>query len=171
MKKEYIFKGESYSSYYQLEKVMKIPRKTIQYRHEVIGLPLDEVPEYQPKPPIERLGDKRFYPVPKREKSNDEEHKKIIEYPKAPSLYLEQKDTEEERETKKNEYRAWLIHAPDTLIRRELSINEKDLTALIEEEKKTYFYGSFMYEEMHEEMKDSAEETIKIIRSVLEEKE
>lgn len=167
MKKEYIFKGESYSSYYQLEKVMKIPRKTIQYRHEVIGLPLDEVPEYKPKPPIERLGDKRFYPVPKHEKSNDEELKKIIEYPKAPNLYLEEKDTEEEKETKKNEYRAWLIHAPETLIKRELNINKNALNDLLEEEKKPYFYGSIF----HNENKESVDEAIKIVSSVLEEKE
>lgn len=165
MEKEYIFKGESYSSYYQLEKVMKIPRKTIQYRHEVIGLSLDEVPEYTPKPPLERLGEKRYYPVSNKERkdNNEDELQKVIEYPKSPGFFVD--DNADRTEERKQEYISWLENAPETLIKRELRICEKDLQELENKEEQESFY--IFASPYHEEEKDQAEKTIQVIKEVI----
>lgn len=160
----YIFQGERYSSYYQLEKVMDIPRKTIQYRHETIGLDLDDVPGYEPLPPIERLGKKTYFPE-KKSKNNDDELNKIIEYPKAPDFFID--SSEERTEERKREYTSWLMEAPETLLKRELRINEKDLQELLNEEAKEYFYASTY----HEDEKEKTRTAIDVIQQVIKERE
>lgn len=165
METSYIFKGEKYSSYYQLEKVMGIPRKTIQYRHEVIGIPIDDIPDFKPKPLIERFGEKRYFPATKDE-DIQAELQEIIEYPKSPEFHIDENNADR-TEKSKEKYVDWLIDAPKTLLKRQLSIYERDLKALLEEEKKQYFYASTY----HEEEKEKANITIKIIRDILDKRE
>lgn len=161
----YTFKGETYSSYYQLEKVMGIPRKTIQYRHEIIGLSIDDIPDFKPKPLIERFGEKKYFPKPKGE-DIENELKKIIEYPKSPEFHIDSNNEDRTKE-RKEKYAKWLINAPKTLIHRELRIYEGDLKVLLEEEKNQYFYASTH----HEEEKEKAEIAIQIIHDILDERE
>jgi len=162
----HIFQGESYSSYYQLEKVMNIPRKTIQYRHETIGIPLDDVPSFQPKPPLERLGEKRYFPKKQHKNSaNNEELNRIIEYPKAPD-FIECSD-EYEAEVEQ-EYQSWLMNAPVTLVKRELRITEKKKQALLDHEEKM---GSLLFDpESHEQSKNRADKASEMIQQIIEEK-
>lgn len=168
MKKKFIFKGKEYSSYYQLEKVMGIPRKTIQNRHEVIGVPIDEIPNFRPKPPLERFGDKRVvFASSKKKKFNnsDEELKKIIEYPRVPDFRIDGNDKERtEEETRK--YEKWIQDAPEILLKRELHLNKEDLARLLAGEKETYFFPS----PFHEEEKQTAEAAIKIIQDIAAER-
>lgn len=166
--KDYIFKGKRYSSYYQLEKIMGIPRKTIQYRHETIGIPIDDIPDFKAKPPIERFGEKRYFPERKQNKSVEveDELKRIIEYPDSPNFYIDS-NNQDRTEERKEKYMEWLMSAPPTLIKRELRIYEGDLRGLIEEEENQYFYASTY----HEDEKEKAEIAIQIIHEVIEKRE
>lgn len=166
--KDYIFKGKRYSSYYQLEKIMGIPRKTIQYRHETIGIPIDDIPDFKAKPPIERFGEKRYFPERKQNKSVEveDELKRIIEYPDSPDFYIDS-NNQDRTEERKEKYTEWLMSAPPTLIKRELRIFEGDLRRLIEEEENQYFYASTY----HEDEKEKAEIAIQIIHEVIEKRE
>lgn len=164
MEKSYTFKGEEYSSYYQLEKVMGIPRKTIQYRHEVIGIPIDEVPDFKPKPPIERFGKKNYFPVSKS-KGTEDELKQIIEYPKAPDFHID--SNQERTEEGKAKYAEWLLNAPEALLQRELRIYEVDQERLLAEEENKYFYESTY----HEEEKKKTETAIQIIHDIAAKRE
>src|SRR5699024_419787 len=101
--KDYMFKGKRYSSYYQLEKFMGIPRKTVQIGDETIGIPSDDIAGFNAKPPIERVGEKRYFRERKQNKSVEveDELKRIIEYPDSPDVYIDshnQDRTEERRE-------------------------------------------------------------------------
>src|SRR5699024_11643753 len=91
------------------EKIMGIPRKTIQYRHETIGIPIDDIPNFKAKPPIERFGEKRYFPERKQNKSVEveDELKRIIEYPDSPGFYIDSnnQDRTEERKEKRSEER------------------------------------------------------------------
>lgn len=168
LKKKFMFKGKEYSSYYQLEKVMGIPRKTIQNRHEVIGIPIDEIPNFRPKPPLERFGDKRIVfasSSSKKKKFNNEELKKIIEYPRVPDFRIDGND-EDRTEEEKRKYEKWIQDAPETLLKRELHLNKKDLARLLAGEKEIYFFPS----PFHEEEKQTAEAAIKIIQGIAAER-
>lgn len=144
---------------------MGIPRKTIQYRHEVIGLSIDEIPDFKPKPRIERFGDKRMVFAPSEnstdKKFDDEELKHIIEYPRVPDFRFDS-DDDESTEQEKKEYAEWIENAPEILIKRELFLNENELEDLIAGEKEIYFFAS----PFHEEKKQKAEAAIKIIRDI-----
>lgn len=167
MENGFIFKGEKYSSYYQLEKAMGIPRKTIQYRHETIGIPIDDIPDFKPKPHIERFGKKVYFPQ-RKQKNKDVEYelKQIIEYPNSPDFYIDSSN-QDRTEERKEKYTEWLINAPETLIKRELRIYEGDLQKLLEEEENQYFYASTH----HEDEKEKAEIAIQIIHEVIEKRE
>lgn len=146
---------------------MGIPRKTIQYRHETIGIPLDDVPNFKAKPLIERFGEKRYFPDRKSKNKNiEDELKQIIEYPKSPDLYIDSSNEERTAESKEK-YVEWLMDAPKTLLQRELRIYEEALNGLLAEEENKYFYASTY----HEEEKEKSEIAIQIIRDVLEKRE
>ncbi|HCT2561778.1 TPA: hypothetical protein OT928_002347 [Enterococcus faecalis] len=162
-KKVFVFQGNEYTSYYQLEKVMGIARRTIQYRHEVKGIPIDEVPNFVPSPPEARFGKKVYFPNKlENNKHIEDELKKIVEYPKEPILYIGE-DREREKESKKK-YISWLKEAPKTLIKRELRISEEELRHLIDREKGKYFYATTL----HENEKSLIEQRIAIIKQVSE---
>lgn len=162
-KKVFIFQGNEYTSYYQLEKVMGISRRTIQYRHEVKGIPIDEVPNFIPIPPEKRFGEKVYFPSKRREEDIEIELKKIVDYPKEPTLYIGG-DEKRERESK-NSYISWVKNAPEALINRELRIYEEELKHLIEREKGKRFYVTTL----HENEKMLIEQRIAIIKQVAEE--
>src|SRR5699024_7448010 len=140
--KDYIFKGKRYSSYYQLEKIMGIPRKTIQYRHETIGIPIDDIPDFKAKPPIERFGEKRYFPERKQNKSVEveDELKRMIEYPDCHKCDIDSNNQDRAEEIKEK-YMDALISAPTRLIKREVRIYEGAWRGLIEEEENQYFYA------------------------------
>lgn len=144
---------------------MGISRKTIQYRHETIGIPLDEVPDFKPRPRIENFGDKRFVPVAKK-KNTEDELVQIIEYPKAPDFSIDSND-QERTEVIKGKYAEWLLNAPETLVKRELFIYKGVLERLLAEEEDKYFYASTY----HEEEKEKTEGAIQIIRDIAGERE
>src|SRR5699024_11153412 len=89
--KDYIFKGTRYYSYYQVEKIISNPRNTLQFRHETIRIPIADKPDFKAKPPIERFGEKRYFPERKQNKSVEveDELKRIIEYPDSPNFYID----------------------------------------------------------------------------------
>lgn len=113
------YNGEEYPSYYSLEKKMGINRKTIQYRHEKLGIPLEQVPDYVAKPPQERFGGKNI-----RSRKNDE-IENLITYPERPNLpdvYILSNEYKKE----KQRYIKWLSYAPEILLKREAYlINER----------------------------------------------
>lgn len=161
----FTFQGESYTSYYQLEKVMNIPRRTIQYRHEVKGIPIDEVPHFVAEPPEKRFGEKVYFPNTLSntdDKVSHNELDKIVEYPKEPMLYAGE-DTER-YEASKNEYTEWLVNAPVTLLKRELRTCEDDLEHFIARENDKYFYATTR----HDNEKRLIEKKIEIIKGIYE---
>lgn len=143
---------------------MGISRRTIQYRHEVKGIPIDEVPNFVPIPPEKRFGEKVYFPnTLKNNASFENELKRIVDYPKEPILYIGD-DKEREKESKDN-YILWLKNAPETLIKRELRISEEELKHLIERETGKYFYATTL----HESEKSLIEQRIAIIKQISEE--
>ncbi|HFD1725297.1 TPA: hypothetical protein QFM54_001870 [Enterococcus faecium] len=146
MGKELVYQGVSYSSYYQLEKIMGVSRRTIQYRHEKIGIPLDEVPSYVAKPPMERLGIKPSLANKNENKRTTkvDELQAIIDYPKAPEIYI----GEDEKRVKESleSYKKWLSEAPKTLALREQKLYQTELNLLIKEENEKWFYASTLHE-------------------------
>lgn len=143
-KKIFTFQGESYTSYYQLEKVMNIPRRTIQYRHEVKGIPLDDVPNFIPEPPEKRFGTKFYFPNAQKDNETKNELDRVIAYPKCPSIYIGE-DSEREEASKEN-YIKWVKNAPITLIKRELKLSEEQLRHLVRLEESKYFYATATHE-------------------------
>lgn len=164
--KIFLYKGKNYSSYYQLEKVMNISRRTIQYRHEVKGIPLDEVPNFVPEPPEKRFGEKVYFPNARKEKEASnikDELERIITYPKRPSIYIGE-EMEREDDSISN-YNKWVQDAPITLIKRELHQCEEELKRLVEQEKGKYFYGT----ETHDIEKRVIERQVGSIKNILKE--
>lgn len=161
------FQGKVYSSYYQLEKVMNIPRRTIQYRHETKGIPLDQVPNFVADPPEKRFGRKLYFPkVDQQEQpfAMQEELDKIINYPKAPDFYVG--DDKKREDESKARYIEWLKDAPETLLKRELKIYEGDLQQLINRENSRYFYTT----SLHDNEKNRVKQRISIQKKVLSER-
>lgn len=161
--KVYIYQGNSYTSYYQLEKVMNISRRTIQYRHEVKGIPIDEVPNFVAEPPEKRFGEKVYFPNTLSnadDKVSQNELDKIVEYPKEPVLYAG--ENTERFELSKNEYTEWLVNAPMTLLKRELRVCEDDLERFIAKENDKYFYATTR----HDNEKRLLESKIGIIKDI-----
>ncbi|WP_088841001.1 hypothetical protein [Listeria sp. ILCC797] len=167
-KKELIFKGKTYTSYYQLEKVMGIHRTTIKYRHEKIGIPIDEVADYVAPPRIERFKGNMINLIAsdsgsKKEKRKDFDMNEIIEYPETPQLYFSDSDPKRTSDSEKT-YEKWLLGAPDILILREKNLHNTKLEELNESEKNSFFYASTY----HEEAKSKSENALNIINSVME---
>ncbi|WP_132981530.1 hypothetical protein [Pediococcus pentosaceus] len=160
--KELKYHGELYSSYYQLEKVMDIPRRTIQYRHETKHIPLDEVPDFVPDPLVKRFGEKTYHP---KKLNNQTELEKIIEYPKAPDWYLG--DDKKRESESRDKYINWLEKAPETLLKREIRIYENELQVLVDRENSKYFYAT----NLHESEKQTLEKRIEIQKNVLNKRE
>src|SRR5699024_450000 len=151
-----------------IEKIMSIPKKTTQYNHETIRIAIDDIPDFKANPPIERFGEKRYFPERKQNKSVEveDELKRIIEYPNSPNFYIDS-NNQDRTEERKEKYTEWLMSAPPTLIKRELRIYEGDLRGLIEEEENQYLYASTY----HEDEKEKAEIAIQIIHEVIEKRE
>lgn len=163
--KVFTFQGESYTSYYQLEKVMNISRRTIQYRHEVKGIPIDEVPNFVAEPPEKRFGEKVYFPnalTNKESKTTENELEKIINYPKEPTLYVG--EDEERYRVSKQKYIEWLENAPITLLKRELRLYEYDFKHANARENDKYFYATTQ----HDNEKRLIEKRIIIIKEVCE---
>ncbi|MDT0111610.1 hypothetical protein QJV45_14095 [Listeria booriae] len=162
----FVYQGKIYSTYYQLEKVMGINRRTIQYRHEKLGLTLDELIHYEPEPKINRLGDKRFIPQKKKETPIFADYEAIIHYPKVPEWQVISND-QEKTEASKASYSEWLEEAPEVLVLREKIIYQKDLEKMLEEEKGKYFFASTY----HEEAKQKIEIALALIENILEKRD
>lgn len=169
IEKELIFRGEIYSSYYQLEKVMNINRKTIKYRHEKLGIPLDGVPDYVTIPLQERWNGKRLEFTRTKEKQkemNELDYKNIIEYPEAPQIYFSSIHPQKINDSIAK-YKNWLINAPETLVLREKNIYQVKLNNLKERENEKFFFASTY----HEEEKKKAENALQTINIVLKERD
>ncbi|MBC2242223.1 hypothetical protein [Listeria booriae] len=158
------YRGQRYTSYYQLEKVMGINRKTIQYRHEVKGLPLEEVPDFSAGNAIDRFGDKRIIHVSCKKKTLANWNE-VIEYPENPQLHFSGSDPEKTA-ISIEKYQKWLEDAPEVLILRERYIQQIRFQELQESEKSKYFYASTY----HEEAKTTAEKAIEIVNEILNER-
>lgn len=161
------YQGKVYSSYYQLEKVMNISRRTIQYRHETKGIPLDQVPNYVPEPLEKRFGKRTYFP--KKQQQNQtlavqEELDKIINYPKSPDFYVGD-DKKRENESKQR-YIEWLKDVPETLLKRELRIYKEELQKLIDHENSNHFYTT----SLHDNEKKKFKQRIDIQKSVMSER-
>ena len=124
-KKEFIYNGKTFTSYYQLEKKMGISRKTIQYRHEKIGLPLEEIPYFIPKRPIDRLGVIQANKGIKEKSIEKNVEQDIILYPEAPEFDFGSSSEETKGQIKL--YIIWLREAPEALLLRELHISKTKL--------------------------------------------
>lgn len=162
-KRKFIYKGEEYTSYYQLEKVMKLSRRTIQYRHETKGIPIDEILNFIPSSPVERLGKKVYFPTRKDEKKQND-YQRIIDYPKAPQFKL--RDDLGDFGVLKDDYILWLEDAPEALLKRELQIYSSDLVVMNDLENAEYFYETATYQSE----KMLLIEQIRAIKSVIEDR-
>lgn len=107
-------------SYYQLEKEMGIPRKTIQYRHEKIGIPLEDVPNFVPSSPSERLGISSANKIDRKDDNTKNIDQEIVLYPEAPHFDFE--SSSDETKEKLKLYIIWFREAPTVLLLREKQI-------------------------------------------------
>lgn len=137
-----MYQGVEYPSYYQLEKVMNLPRRTIQYRHEKKGIPIDEILNFTPDSPVERFGKKVYFPLKKDGKKQDD-LQRIIDYPKAPQ-FKNRADLGAD-EVQKGAYISWLEDAPEALLMRELKVHLSDLTEMNDLESSKFFYKTTTY--------------------------
>lgn len=158
------YKGHEYTSYYQLEKVMGIPRRTIQYRHETLSIPLDDVPNFKPKPLIERFGQKVYFPE-KKKSNGSVDVETIIEYPRAPSVYVGVNESKIQESL--DSYKNWLNEAPEILILREQHMFKTELELLQEKEKDKWFYAS----NLHDVEKKSKSATLDLIHDIMEKRQ
>lgn len=156
-----MYQGVEYPSYYQLEKVMNLPRRTIQYRHEKKGIPIDEILNFTPDSPVERFGKKVYFPLKKDGKKQDD-LQRIIDYPKAPQ-FKNRADLGAD-EVQKGAYISWLEDAPEALLKRELQIYSSDLVVMNDLENAEYFYETATYQSE----KKLLIERISAIKSVIE---
>lgn len=146
---------------------MGVHRTTIKYRHEKIGIPLDEVPDYVAPPRIERFKGKMINLVANdsdaKSKKVVEDFKAVIEYPETPQLYYSDSDSKRTSDSEK-EYEKWLSEAPSVLILREKHLHSIKLEELNRSEQNGFFYASTY----HEEAKSKTKNALKIIDYVMD---
>lgn len=113
----FTYEGKEYPSYYALSKVMGLSRATIKYRHENLGIPIDEVKNYvKPKPLAGFEAVKSENPKRSDNNSNQEieiQKKAILTCLRAPSSFRCDNPNE------LVEWREWIDSAPILLVERE----------------------------------------------------
>lgn len=137
----FTYEGKQYENYYQLSKAMGVHRATIQYRHEKLGIPIDEIKDYVSTSNTKRFGEKKYFAKKASDETLKVNESEIINYPKFPEIPYSL-GTDEQIQLKQ-ELMDWSKKCPNLLLKRAIHILEEEYQQLVNllEEQNQFAYG------------------------------